>query len=187
MLKRLFWILCLSLFFCSGVLTLGCAPRTSLHLKNMRPFTPVRVEFKGTYRDADTEQFIRDRLFCVKCLFKEAEAGAEPTPHSMTIEYYRAIDPKALAQALLTGAMAPVEAEFSYGFEVSLMKGPRMVKEYIFTKRHIEKTDSALDGILNPFHKSNSKSEEVFTELLNTFLQEINEDSPLPRQDGQKS
>ncbi len=186
-LKRVFLSICLSLFFCSSVLFFGCAPNVSMHSKNRHPFAPVRVEFEVSYRDAETEKLIRDGLFCKKCLFQEAVPGTEPTPYTMIIDYYRVIDPKAFGLVLLTGAMASFEAKFSYGLEISLRKGIRIVKEYIFTKKHIEKTDSALDGILNPFHKSNSKSDEVFTELINTFLQEICEDSPLPRQDSSKS
>jgi hypothetical protein len=187
MLKRLFWSLCLFLFFCSGALFFACSPNTSVHSKSISPFAPVRVEFGGSYHDAETEKLIRDGLFCKRCLFQEAGPGTEPTPYIMNINYYRIIDPKAFGLVLLTGAMASVEAEFNYGLEISLKKGTRLVKEYIFTKRHVEKTDSALDSILNPFHKSNSKSKEVFAELINTFLQQIYEDSPLPRRDSSKS
>ncbi len=175
------------LFFCSGTLFIACSPNIFVHSKSIPPFAPVRLELGGAYHDAETEKLIRDELFCKKCLFQEAGSGTEPTPYIIYINYYRIIDPKAFGLVLLTGAMASVEAEFNYGLEISIKKGTRLVVEYIFTKRHVENTDSALDGILNPFHKSNSKSKEVFAELIDTFLQQIYEDSPLPWWDSSKS
>lgn len=175
------------MFFCSGTLFIACSPNILVHSKNIRPFSPVRLELGGAYHDAETEKLIRDGFFCKRCLFQEAGPGTETTPYIMNINYYRIVDPKAFGLVLLTGAMASVEAEFNYGLEISLKKGTRLVMEYKFTKRHVEKTDSALDGILNPFHKSNSKSKEVFAELIDTFLQQIYEESPLPWWDSSKS
>lgn len=155
----------------------GCSSGKSAKMDDLR-FLPVVLEFQVNHHDDTVEQLIRERLMCGGCIFQEDSEGK--SRYRMVIGYYRVIEPSKLFWVLLSGGMASVEADFSYGLEISLLNGGRKIKEYVYTKRQQEKTDSAFSGIFSPFSNGEKEELRVVNGFLDNFLEDVNEEAPLP-------
>lgn len=173
--------LLLFILLVSGVTgTGGCQKKGVVRPQGVQPFTPVHIEFNGHSKDASVEEMVAKRLFCKECLFIKAAADTGPPAYTLSINYDRRMDLKSLGFVVLSAALAPIDAEFTYTLFVDVLKNGKMLKEYEYTQQTQEETNSAFGEMFYPFYDENGRSEEVFAALIDRFLHDVMRDKPLP-------
>lgn len=147
-------------------------------LQGSRPFIPVHLVFTGIPEDKSVEREIEKLLFCRDCLFIAAEASQ--SPYSLKIKYdRRMVDLKGMVLILLSGGLAALEVDFSYDLQVQVANGDQLLRKYSYLTYTREEWYNVFADIFNPWYDENGRSEEIFTELTNRFLCDVQNDSPL--------
>ena len=170
------------LFFCfSGVVFGGCQKQPEPLAGGLRPFGDVAVKFDGTPTDTEVEEAVERHFFGQNGIFqKSAPASAS---YTLSINYSRTVALKGLGYMLLSGAIAPIESDFYYSFEVAVLDQHTTLQTYSYTEVTREETNSALASIFNPFHNENGRSVEIFSQLTGKFIADFQAAPPLPRSD----
>lgn len=168
---------CLS--FLGAIALSGCQTQGVVLPAHVLPFTPVSIEFVRLREDSEVENIITKHLFCQECLFQKSET--EDSPYCLKIHYDRRMDLKSLGLFFLSAALGPIKAEFTYYLGVQVLENERVIREYEYERITKEYTDSAFGSMFNPFHKANGRSDEIFAELIDNFLQVALIDKPLPQ------
>lgn len=170
------WIVLLLCFL--GSIGGGCQKYTDVQVGQMRPFGAVHIEFSGKPTDKEVEEIIDNQLFGSKGIF--SRPGEIPSLYTLKVTYSRNVGLKGLGYMFLTGALAPIEADFFYSLQMEVLKNDTSMKTYTYTRVTREETSSALESIFNPFHKENGRSVEVYGQLAKKFRAEFIADPLLP-------
>lgn len=157
----------------------GCQKQSDTLPGGLRLFGEVSVEFDGKPEDSEVEEAVEDLFFGHNPIFHKS--GTASAPYTLWVTYSRTVALKGLGYMLLSGAIAPIESDFYYRFEVAVKAQGTTLQTYSYTEVTREETNSALESLFNPFHKENGRSVEIFSQLTEKFLAEFLAAPPFPR------
>ncbi len=149
----------------------GCAQQDFTMPEEFSPLGPVAITFESFTPDPAIETLLINKLGYPQGPF--LLNGQGDVSERLHIFYKRQPDIKSIGLILLTGGLAPIEADYTYILQALHYSGNNLLRVFHYREQIRENTYSVFDDIFNPLYDPEGRSKEIFTTLCHRLLQDV--------------